>query len=73
MTLGEGKKKVYMLIDEYSSGGAVTEDEDIETKMAAFFDIAQTAGNSRKSSLHRTDCGLTASRAAAAILSSPER
>ena len=41
MTLGEGKKKVYMLIDEYSSGGAVTEDEDIEAKMAAFFDIAQ--------------------------------
>ena len=41
MTLGEGKKKVYMLIDEYSSGGAITEDEDIELKMTAFFDIAQ--------------------------------
>lgn len=41
MTLGEGKRKVYKLIDEYSSGGAVTEDEDIEAKMADFFDIAQ--------------------------------
>ncbi len=41
MTLGEGKRKVYMLLDEYSSGGAVTEDADIEAKMADFFDIAQ--------------------------------
>lgn len=41
MTLGEGKRKVYKLIDEYSSGGAVTKDEDIEKKMADFFDIAQ--------------------------------
>ena len=41
MTLSEGKKKVYMLLDEYSSGGVVTEDEDIENKMASFFDMAQ--------------------------------
>jgi len=41
MTLGEGKRKVYMLMDEYSSGGAVTDDPDIEAKMADFFDIAQ--------------------------------
>lgn len=41
MTLGEGKKKVLMLIDEYSSGGALTVDEDIERKMTAFFDQAQ--------------------------------
>ena len=41
MTLGEGKRKVYMLLDEYSSGGAVTRDADIEAKMADFFDIAQ--------------------------------
>ena len=41
MTLGEGKRKVYELIDEYSSGGAVSKDEDIEHKMADFFDIAQ--------------------------------
>jgi len=41
MTLGEGKRKVYMLLDEYSGGGAVTKDADIEAKMADFFDIAQ--------------------------------
>ncbi|MBQ8264173.1 MAG: hypothetical protein IJY96_05285 [Oscillospiraceae bacterium] len=41
MTLGEGKRKVYMLMDEYSSGGSVTEDADIEMKMADFFDIGQ--------------------------------
>lgn len=41
MTLGDGKRKVYMLIDEYSSGGTVTPDADIEAKMADFFDIAQ--------------------------------
>lgn len=41
MTLGEGKKKVYELIDEYSSGGTITADADIENKMADFFDIAQ--------------------------------
>lgn len=41
MTLGEGKKKVLMLIDEYSSGGQLTVDEDIDRKMAAFFDQAQ--------------------------------
>ena len=28
MTLGEGKRKVLMLIDEYSSGGTVTVGED---------------------------------------------
>lgn len=41
MTLGEGKKKVLMLMDEYSSGGEITEDEDIAAKMTAFFDIGQ--------------------------------
>lgn len=41
MNLGEGKKKVLMLMDEYSSGGEITKDEDIEAKMTAFFDIAQ--------------------------------
>ena len=41
MTLGEGKRKVYMLLDKYSSGGDVTEDEDIEAKMVDFFDLAQ--------------------------------
>lgn len=41
MTLGEGKDKVYMLLDEHSAGGEVEHDEDIEAKMAYFFDIAQ--------------------------------
>lgn len=41
MTLGEGKRKVLMLLDEYSSGGEITVDEDIDAKMNDFFDIAQ--------------------------------
>lgn len=41
MTLGEGKRKVLMLIDEYSSGGTITVDEDLELRMADFFDIGQ--------------------------------
>lgn len=41
MTLLEGKKKVYELLDEYSSGGVVTQDADLEARMADFFDIAQ--------------------------------
>lgn len=41
MTLADGKRKVYMLLDEYSSGGIVTPDADIEAKMADFFDTAQ--------------------------------
>ena len=41
MTLGEGKRKVLMLLDEYSSGGTITVDEDIDAKMNDFFDIAQ--------------------------------
>lgn len=41
MTLGEGKRKVLMLLDEYSAGGTVTKDADIDKKMADFFDMAQ--------------------------------
>lgn len=41
MTYGQGKKKVYELLDEYSSGGEVLIDEDIEMKMLDFFDTAQ--------------------------------
>ena len=41
MTLGEGKRKVLMLLDEYSAGGQITKDEDIDKKMADFFDMAQ--------------------------------
>lgn len=41
MTLGDGKRKVLMLLDEYSSGGTIETDEDIAYKMNDFFDIAQ--------------------------------
>lgn len=41
MTFGEGKRQVMMLMDEYSSGGTLTPDADIEARMADFFTIAQ--------------------------------
>jgi len=41
MTLAEGKRKVLMLLDEFSSGGEVEADEDIDAKMNDFFDLAQ--------------------------------
>ncbi len=41
MTLGEGKTKVYMLLDEHSAGGVIEHDPDIEAKLNFFFDIAQ--------------------------------
>ena len=41
MTLGEAKNKVYMLLDEYSTGGEIEHDRDMELKMVYFFDIAQ--------------------------------
>lgn len=41
MTLGDGKDKVLKLLDEYSSGGVVTLDQDINLRMNKFFDIAQ--------------------------------
>ena len=41
MLLREAKDKVYMLLDEHSAGGEIEHDEDIELKMAYFFDIAQ--------------------------------
>ncbi len=41
MTLKDGIRKVYKLLDEYSSGGAVSEDPDISLKMRDFFDTAQ--------------------------------
>lgn len=41
MTLEEGKRRVLMLLDEYSNGGELDIDEDIEAKLHDFFDIAQ--------------------------------
>ena len=39
MTLGEGKEKVYKLLDEYGVGGSI--DEDLAEKMNDFFNTAQ--------------------------------
>ena len=41
MTLGEGKRKTLMLMDEYSSSGSITVDEDLNKRMNDFFDLAQ--------------------------------
>jgi len=41
MTLGEGKRRVLMLLDEYSIDGALTVDEDLNARMNDFFDLAQ--------------------------------
>ncbi len=41
MTLGEGKRRVLMLLDEYSTGGTVTVDDDLNLRMNDFFDMAQ--------------------------------
>lgn len=41
MTLGEGKRRVLMLLDEYSSGGTLTLNEDLSVRMNDFFDTAQ--------------------------------
>lgn len=41
MTLGEGKRRVLMLLDEYSHGGTLTMNEDLSIRMNDFFDIAQ--------------------------------
>ena len=41
MTLGEAKRKVLMLLDEYSAGGEVSADADVDAKMNDFFDMAQ--------------------------------
>ena len=41
MTLGEGKRRVLMLLDEYSSGGTLTLNDDLSIRMNDFFDIAQ--------------------------------
>lgn len=39
MTLGDGKRRVYELLDEYGDGSGV--DEELEIKMAGLFDMAQ--------------------------------
>lgn len=41
MDLATAKAKVWQILDEYSSGGTVVEDDDIKLKLNNFFDIAQ--------------------------------
>lgn len=41
MNLGEGKRKVRKLLDEYSSGGEIMMEEDLENRMTDLFDMAQ--------------------------------
>lgn len=41
MNLGEAKKKVYSLLDEYSAGGEVVIDEDIKLRLNSLFDMCQ--------------------------------
>lgn len=41
MTLGDAKRRVLMLLDEYSTDGVVRADADISARMNDFFDMAQ--------------------------------
>lgn len=58
MTLGDGKRRVLMLLDEYSSGGAITQDVDINNKMADFFDTAQKEMAGYKKIIRKTEITL---------------
>ena len=70
MTMGEGRRKVYMLLDEYSAGGVVTEDDDIKLKIADFFDIAQKDMANYKKIIRETELTITG---AGDLLDLPER
>ena len=59
MTLDEGKRKVLMLLDEYSSGGELTADEDILLRMNDFFDMAQKDMAQWQPILRRTELTLS--------------
>lgn len=41
MTLGDAKRRVLMLLDEYSTDGVVRADADLSARMNDFFDAAQ--------------------------------
>jgi len=58
MTLGQAKSKALMLMDEYSSSGALTVDRDIDLKMNAFFDTAQKQLSLIKRIIRRYDLPL---------------
>ncbi len=58
MTLGEGKRRVLMLLDEYSSGGELTVDADLDAKMNDCFDMAQKDAAAWQPIVRRTDVTL---------------
>jgi len=58
MTLGEAKRKVLMILDEYSSGGSITADQDIMNKMNDFFDMGQKDVNNIKPIIRATTISL---------------
>lgn len=72
MTLEEGKRKVLMLLDEYSSGGELTVDEDIEKKMADFFDTAQKDMANHKRIVRTREITLTGSEGERALYDLPD-
>lgn len=55
MNLGDGKRKVLMLLDEFSSGGEITADVDISNKMNDFFDMAQKEMANYKKIIRKVD------------------
>lgn len=61
MNLGDGKRKVLMLLDEYSSGGEITADVDINNKMNDFFDMAQKEMANYKKIIRETEIELDGS------------
>ena len=73
MTLGDGKRKVLMIIDEYSSGGSITEDADINLKMNDFFDLAQRDVAQHKPILKSTEISMQRAAGAYQEFDLPER
>lgn len=63
MTLADGKDKVLKLLDEYSSGGTVTIDQDINLRMNKFFDLAQKDVAAWQPIIRRRDVTLNGSGA----------
>lgn len=73
MTLGDGKRKVLMIIDEYSSGGSLTTDEDINLKMNDFFDLAQRDVCQHKPILKSTEIQMQSATGSYQEFDLPER
>ena len=73
MTLGEAKRKVLMIIDEYSSGGTRTEDDDIDMKMNDFFDLAQRDVAQHKPILKSTEISMQRATGSYQEFDMPER